>query len=291
MKNQTKILLSAGALLLVAAGALWLVSGSRGDAGPESAGKPLRYSARERKSGADRDGKSTAVRVPVRTAVKTSSFDGWGDDPFSESPAFDFDEEKDAQISDELKGILGDLNRAISSFNPDRKAVYAAVQRLLATIYAGKGDTIPRFAKIQAIDALKVIGAGGIAEMVGFLGDSDEVVEKSAADALMEQLIDFDVTEAQQLAIIQQLVKVNLSPENYESIAFTISSFKNANKVKAALAIYDSGTDGAMAALANNVDFIFDEAEAESIRTRDDIVKYGKEHPTDDADFEIESVK
>ena len=209
----------------------------------------------------------------------------WGEDPFAEKPAFDFDEE--AGLSDELKQMIADLSSAYRTFNPNRKDVYAAASKLVAAINAGKGDSVPRFVKLEAVEALKWLGVDGVPEMVGMAGDADEVVVKSATDALMEQLIDFDATEADQLAILKQLVRMDLTVDQYESIVFTLSSFRNAAKVTGALAIYDHGTEGALAALRNNTEFVFDEAAAESISTRADIVQYGKDHPDSNTDFEI----
>ena len=290
MNKLNKILLVAGALLVGASG--WLCSLFRADddEGRRSAAA-LHYRRHAERGGRDVSRSERPVGGGAAMAsARPAANDGWGADPFSETPAFDFDEEKDARMTQELKDILTDLNRALGAFDPDREAVYAAARRLLAAIYAGGGD-VPQFAKIRAIEALKWLGSSAAAEMVGFLSDGDDVVVKNATDALMEQLIDFNATEAEQLAIIQQLVKVQLSNENYESIIFTVSSFRNSNKVKAALAICDTGTDGALAALENNVDFLFDEAEAESIQTRADIVQYGKDHPDTGTDFDIEQTK
>lgn len=289
MNRLTQIALAVGALLLCAAGWFCLSPEKRDAADADLPKKTLRFRRQTAKGGERQAVKVNSARVAERSSAKPDAFDGWGDDPFSETPSFDFDEEKDAKMSEQLKGLLAELDRACGSFATDRKAIYGAVSRLLAM--AERGESVPQFAKLRAIEALKQIGSIGIPEMLGMMADSDEVVVKNATSSLMEQLIDFDVTEAQQLEIIRRLVTVEMSPENYESIAFTISSFKNVNKVKAALAICDTGTDGALAALSNNADFIFDEAEAESIQTRADIVQYGKDHPDTGTDFDIEQAK
>lgn len=289
MNRLTQIALAVGVLLLCAAGWFCLRSGNRDAADADLSKKTLRFRRQTAKDGERQAVKVNSARVAEKSAAKPDAFAGWGDDPFAENPSFDFDEEKDAQMSEQLKGLLAELDRACGSFATDRKAIYGAVSRLLAM--AERGESVPQFAKLRAIEALKQIGSIGIPEMLGMMADADDIVVKNATSSLMEQLIDFDVTEAQQLEIIRRLVTVEMSPENYESIAFTISSFKNVNKVKAALAICDTGTDGALAALSNNADFIFDEAEAESIQTRADIVQYGKDHPDSGTDFDIEQAK
>lgn len=285
---NTKQLLICGAAVAAVGAYAWL-GFDRGSSETtiQTKGRALNYRA-SKSVGERRVEKAIKVKNnPAAKSVAKDNYDGWGADPFSEKPSFDFDEELDAQMNDELKSILADLNTAFSQFDPNRKTVYTAAQRLLAAIAAGRYD-VPRFAKLKAIDALKWLGTTGVPEMIGMLTDADGVVVQEAKDALMEQLVDFDTNEAQLLAIVEQLVKVPLSDANYESILFAISSFSNANKVRASLAICDTGTEGALAALQKNVDFVFDEAEAESIQTREDIVQYGKDHPDTQTDFDLE---
>lgn len=126
-----------------------------------------------------------------------------------------------------------------------------------------------------------------MAETIPFIADADPQIASVAKEVLMEQLMDFDTSEADAVAAIKQLVQVNLEASDYESIMSSVGMFKTANKVDVALTVVDSGTDGALNALNQNLDFIFDEAAYESIKTREDIVRYGQEHGKDDFDFDF----
>lgn len=233
--------------------------------------------------------------------------------PFGASkPSFDFDEEIEAELSDEMKSIITEISVALSSPDTDKKAVYRAVQRLLAAmagdgaasssghrmaalgggrrgIGAGGGgsDAVPTVVKERALDALKWIGAEAMAETIPFIADADPQVAAVAKEVLMDQLMDFDARESDMVAAIKQLVQVDLESGYYEDIMSSVSMFKTANKVDVALTVVDSGTDGALNALNQNLDFIFDEAAYESIKTREDIVRYGQEHGKDDFDFDF----
>ena len=266
--------------------------GGEGKAGEKSAQKALRVvKVKGGKSAKKVERKvATRGRVAERGGVK-KGVDSWGGkDPFATDIDFSFDDEKAAQLSDDLKSLIKELNASVAGFEPDRKRAYAALQKLLAKINAvGGGSSVPSFVKERALKAIQWVGSPALPEAIGFMADADPQVAKMATETAMDLLMDFDAKEADLVEAIKVLVKLeSLTPEQCETIMFTTSSFKNSNKVAVALEVYDAGTDKAMAALSKNVDFIFEEAEAESIRTRADIVRYGKDHPDGEGtDFSI----
>ena len=262
-----------------------LTGGHGSKAGGRSEGKVLK-SVKVKRTGSA--GGKVATRIAeARKVGKGVPKGGFFEDELFKAPVdFSFDEEKEARLSEELKSIIRDISSSMSGFDPDRKRAYQALQRLLAKI--NSGEDVPGFVKLQALNAIEWLGTDAMSEAVGFLADADAQVAKKAGETLIDMLMDFDATEADLVTAILQLVKMDsLTPEQCETIMFTTSSFqKNSNKVKVALEVYDHGTDNAMSALSDNVDFIFDEAAAESIQKREDIVKYGKEHP-DSKDAEV----
>ena len=213
---------------------------------------------------------------------------GWkdGEDPFATMPSFDFDDEDMSLLSDELRGILKQMSFSFASTKNDKKRVFAAVQKLLAMIYANGGKDIPSFVKQAAIDSLKWLGADGAPELVGMMGDSDPEIVAEAHAGLMDQLMDFDAREADQVALIKQMLKLDtLDAGDYDAIMFIVSMFKNSNKVDVSLAVMDSGKQLAMDVLKENADFSFDAAESGAVQTREDIIQYGKDHPDSESDF------
>lgn len=267
-----------------------------------------------REIGKDKSNRRQVKIASGGEAIRRSAKKGDSEwNPFGASkPSFDFDEEIEAELSDEMKSIITEISVALSSPDTDKKAVYRAVQRLLAAmagdsaasssghrmaslgggrrgIGAGGGgaDAVPTVVKERALDALKWIGAEAMAETIPFIADADPQVAAVAKEVLMDQLMDFDASESDMVAAIKQLVQVDLESGYYEDIMSSVSMFKTANKVDVALTVVDSGTDGALNALNQNLDFIFDESAYESIKTREDIVRYGQEHGKDDFDFDF----
>lgn len=226
-----------------------------------------------------------AVRKPV---VKT---DFMGEDVFNEVPDFSFDEEKDANLSASVKSVIMDLRKAMAGFEPDKKRVFAALQRLQAMI--ANGADVPSFIKLEALNAARQAGIDAMAEAVGFLADADPAVRQAAKDTVTgDMMMDFNASEADQMAAIMQMVKLqDLTPAECEDLMFTVSTFKNSNKVKIGCEILDNGGKTIRDSFAQNTDFIYEEADAESIKTKADIIKYGKDHPDGtgfDFDMELE---
>lgn len=292
--NNVKICVSVAILAILGGLVAYFVMpmGGEGKAGQKSAQKALRVvKVKGGKSAKKVERKvETRGRVAERAGAK-KGIDSWGGkDPFATDIDFSFDDEKAAQLSDDLKSLIKELNASVAGFEPDRKRAYAALQKLLAKINAvGGGSSVPSFVKERALKAIQWVGSPALPEAIGFMADADPQVAKMATETAMDLLMDFDAREADLVEAIKVLVKLeSLTPEQCETIMFTTSSFKNSNKVAVALEVYDAGTDKAMAALSKNVDFIFEEAEAESIRTRADIVRYGKDHPDGEGtDFSI----
>lgn len=267
------------------------------------AAKPSKAERREQRV-------ANAEKGARRSSPKVEEWDPFG----PQKPSFDFEDECEAELSEEVKAIIAEINDAFRRPDNDKKAVCQAVQKLIAYMYGspasaggsgrrrgrggamvaslsggGDGGNVPAFVKERALNALKWVGADAMPETVAMVADSDPQITAMAKEALMEQMMDFDAREADIVAAIKQLVQVDMEPGQYESMMFTVSSFKNSNKVDVALTVYDKGTEQAFEALSKNVDFIFDQSAYESIKTREDIVNYGKEHPDgkDDFDFDL----
>ena len=288
---KKRCLLILGLAAIVGMGSYLLMPSFNRDKNAEKRekGKVLRSF---RVSGKPTGGK-TAMKIPVaRRAPKAEPKGGYFEDElFKVEVEFSFDEEKEANLSEELKTVIRDISKAMAGFEPDRKQVYRSLQKLLAMVASGKPE-VPSFVKLEALKTIEWLGADALPEALGFLADPDPQVAQKAQNTIMEMMMDFDATEADQVAAIRQLIRLDsLTPEQCESIMFTVSSFrKTSNKVAVGLEVYDHGSANAMAALSNNADFIYEEAAAESIQTRSDIVKYGQDHPDgrdDDLDIKF----
>ena len=240
--------------------------------------KVLKSKAKKKSAAAKR----SAIRIASgQSAVRKpdGKTDFMGEDVFNEVSDFSFDEEKDANLSESVKSVIMDLRKAMAGFEPDKKRVFAALQRLQAMI--ASGTDVPKFVKLEALNAARQTGIDAMAEVVSFLADPDPSVSQAAREMITgDMMMDGNASEADQMAAIMQMVKLqNLTPAECEDLMFTVSTFKNSNKVKIGCEILDNGGKAIRDSFAQNTDFIYEEADAESIKTKADIIKYGKDHP------------
>lgn len=249
--------------------------------------------------------KPRAIKVKNQSRVKEKD-DDFFKNPFKIEVDQGWDDEK--EMTPEIKALLAELNEAIGfdrqgfdslgngkdrATSASRAKLLKAVQHMLALMARNGSSSVPSSIKHQALGALGWNGGtDGIVESLGFLTDEDPTVSEAASSLLMDQLMDFDTTEADMMTIIGQLAKMDLSSGELESILFAVSSFKTSNKVSATLALYDGGNANVKDLIIKNADFVFEEAEAESIQRREDIVQYGKDHPDGSGmDFDVKFSK
>ena len=197
----------------------------------------------------------------------------------------DFDE---VELSKEIAAIYSEIRK---SFDKDpfmdspksRKALLAAVQKLLAQ--TANGAVVPGFVKRNTIDMLGWAGGDGLSEMVGFMADADAEVATYAKEKFQDALDDFTLSDREISAVLKEVVKVEHDQESLDMYISQLSNMRNSVKVDTALAIVDSGNEDAVAVLENNMDFHFGAGEGDyEVKTRADIVQYGKDNPDGEDD-------
>ena len=277
MKSVRFILIAAVAGLLGAWG--WLSFRSKADAEPAERDAVLRSKKIRAARAKEEKARKRALRVALsqnRTQKPAASADdGWSADDVSnlDSGFVDDEEKLIAELSGVVRGLYEQLLRSRSKF--DRKGMLAAVRQILAAMK--RGESIPRFVKLAAVEGLKVNGGGidALADLVGFAADADATVASTAIEALEELLWDFDSSPAQVAGAIQQIVSLSTDRAVVEPFVTEINDLPTALKVKTALHVVDSGNETALEVLDENRGFIFDDFEG-NIQTREDIVRYGE---------------
>lgn len=186
------------------------------------------------------------------------------------------------EMSKAVRDLIADMRSAQGKF--DRKGVLAAVRKLLAMI--AKGEPVTAYAKIQAIDALKFAGGGvfeSLPELVQLTADPEPEVSEASLAAIQELLWDFDTTPQQIADAIAQLVKLTTDGQILNPFIFEMNGMPNSLKVSTSLTILDSGNKTAIDALGDNMPFVFDDFSG-TIKTRTDIIQYGKDNPDAEAE-------
>ena len=264
----------------------WMMSPSKDEKPSDKPGKVLRSRViREAKVATSR---KTARRIDVasrREAGKKKSGpkvdEKWN--PFEEDKNFDMDidfaleGEVAVEMSKAVRDLIADMRRAQDRF--DRKAVLAAVRKLLAKM--SRGEPVSSYAKCQAVEALKFAGGGvleSLPELAQLAADESSEVSEASLAALQELLWDFDTTPQQISDAIAQLVKITTDGQVLNPFIFEMNGMPNSLKVATSLTILDSGNQTAIDALGDNMAFVFDDFDGK-IQTREDIIQYGKDNP------------
>lgn len=282
MKLKTLILSVAGALGLAVCG--WWLWPSPDDRPKAADGKVLRAKGARKVIG--EANRSSEVRIgkdgmnrpkPFKPAEASKDFDisDMGD---MSSGFLDDEDELMAETDAVVKQIYREMLGSLSRFN--RKETRLAVQRLLAAI--AKGEQVPRFMKIKAIEALKMCGDGcsSLPELLGLAADADPEVASMSLDALQEVLWDFDAQPQQLATAITMAVGMTTDRSIIESFVFEMNDLPVALKVSTALSIIDSGNVTAIELLDENRSFIFDDFNG-NINSREDIISYGERNGVD----------
>lgn len=185
-------------------------------------------------------------------------------------PDFSAEAEEEAKLSDTMRKIFAELQKALDSSN--KKQVFALVRKLQKM--DEWPDGIPKAVKLKALDALAWFGSSGFAEAAGFLADADPEVVDATIEKFEEMLSDsFELGDTGVSQILQQLVKVVHDTDALDTFYMEMNNMRDTVKAQTALAIYDSGTPEAIAVLNENVDFIFSDIDKDEI-TRSDIEQF-----------------
>lgn len=222
--------------------------------------------------------------------AKTGEGKDWN--PFEDADSAKFDLSFDFEFDDDIGGSKENIPPAVreamdalagarGSF--DRKRILASVRNLLSL--ASSGVAVPAAARAAAIEALKMEG-GGIAEslpeMVELATDQNQAISSAALEAMQELLWDFD-TKPQQIAdALAQMVKLTTDATVIEPFVYEMGNMDPQLRTDTALMLLDSGNEAAIAALSDNMGFVFDDFEGE-VQTREDIVAWGEKHKGESA--------
>jgi len=191
---------------------------------------------------------------------------------------FGFEDEIKEKLSTVLQEIYDQYLAA--SNREDHKAMLAAIQRLLAKSAAG--EKLPFWLKQQMIEGIKWVGSSAMPELIEMAADVDADISSSALDALQDLLWDFNTTPQQIASALKQVVRLSTDSSVIEPFIFEMDTMSMNLRVSTALAIFDSGNATAVECLQNNMDFVFENFDG-SIKTREDVVRYGAEHAADDS--------
>ncbi len=274
LSNGVKV----GALLAViavcAAVTLWCALGSPN--GGESARKELqaKRQRRDRKDRASFHRQKRGEKVVEQTRL----------DP-NRKPQFGLEADEEAKLTDMQRKMLEEIREACEE--DDRKKVIKLVQQMQAS--EEWPDGIPAIIKLEAIDALGWFGIDGLAELAGFLKDTDPEVQKAAVDGFDEALSDPDLGDRQRAEILKAASQVVTDRDALDSMMMELDDMRNSVAVQVSIDILKTGNEESKAALREAMDERFeydteDDTELPPPKNETELKRWLEQNPDDEDD-------
>jgi len=195
-------------------------------------------------------------------------------------PSMALAEDEEALLSDEMKKILADLQTALD--DNDSKTVSALAEQILVTQRRHGENAVPPFVREKAVEAIGFFLPGSLADLVGFMADSDPDVLQDVMDKFAEAIDDPDLGD-RELASILTSVSGSLTNDDAVEALFTAieSDMRNSVAVETYLTLWQSGTEAIKEKI---VDSISDFTGDDDITTPEDLKKWLEENPDDEDD-------
>lgn len=267
-----------GALLLViaacAAVTLWCALASPSGSGAARRELQAKSQRRDRKDRASFHRQKRGEKVVEQTRL----------DP-NKKPQFGLEADEEAKLTEMQRKMLEEIRDACDE--DDRKKVIKLVQNMQAS--EEWPDGIPAIIKLEAIDALGWFGIDGLAELAGFLKDTDPEVQKAAIDGFDEALSDPDLGDRQRAEILKVAAQVITDADALDSMMMELDDMRNSVAVGVAIEILRTGTEESKAALLEAAEERFefdteDDEEPPPPRTENELKKWLEQNPDDEDD-------
>lgn len=203
----------------------------------------------------------------------------------NKKPQFGLEADEEAKLTDMQRKMLEEIRDACDE--DDRKKVIKLVQKMQAS--EEWPDGIPAIIKLEAIDALGWFGIDGLAELAGFLKDTDPEVQKAAVDGFDEALSDPDIGDRQRAEILKAASQVITDADALESMMMELDDMRNSVAVAVSIDILKTGNEEAKAALLEAMEERFefdseDDVDPPPPRTEAELKRWLEQNPDDEDD-------
>lgn len=185
------------------------------------------------------------------------------------------------QLNELERNVLRELRDALD--NRD----LSALSRLIAEIQrAGMSGSrfascasVSRALKKAAITALMGFGGDGIADLIGFLADSDPDIADIAVNEFERALQDFSLGDRRTAEIVVQAASVLTDDNSLDFILGNIYNMRHSVGIEAILAVYETGTEVARSKMPEITTMFTGESEETEILTVKAAEQWLKENP------------
>ena len=191
--------------------------------------------------------------------------------------AFDDDE---AKLSEEYRKLLKAVRDALDADN--KRALLRLVQKVQAK--SNWSEEVPSVVKSAMIDALGWFGSSCLAEIAGFMADSDEEIAQAAIEKYEEALSDFDLSDRERSKLLVMASQVITDPDAMDSMLFELNNMRHSVAVDTIKQLMASGGAATQTVLPDNIEFYTGE---EGMNTPEKLDQWLKDNPDDEWDEEF----
>ncbi|MBO4710271.1 MAG: hypothetical protein J5727_10930 [Kiritimatiellae bacterium] len=161
-------------------------------------------------------------------------------------------DENGVKLTREMRLILAELQDCMD--REDRKSLSKLCEKI-AKIQRERGyDAVPVSIRAKAVEALGLFLPATLADLVGFLADSDPEVVDSAFEQLDTLLNDTTIGDRELAGMLVAMSKVLTNEDAVDSLAMAVDmNMRNSVKVSTCKQIIDSGNDVVVARIKETI--------------------------------------
>ena len=232
MQRLPKLMIGLAAIVLLSVIWFAVAAHSRKDVGPDGPIRTKGVPAVRNKS----------VSAKVAKGFKVARRNQAAQSGANDVTADDDVDENGVKLTAEMKQILADIQDCLD--REDRKALSKVCERI-AKIQRERGEgAVPASIRAKAVEAVGLFLPASLAELVGFMADSDPEVVDSVFEQLDTLLNDTTIGDKELAGMLVSMSKVLTNEDAVDSLAMAVDmNMRNSVKVSTCKQILDSGND------------------------------------------------
>ena len=267
--NKNLMIALLGIVVAVSAAGLYMVFSD-----------PVAQKPEENPTRVVRKGKPSKKKVPAKVAARRARAQKINQSLGADKPDMGLTLDEEANLSDEMKQILAELQDALD--DNDAQKVSKLAERILVTQRKKGQDAVPPYVREKAVEAIGFFLPGSLADLVGFMADSDPDVLQDVMDKFSEAIDDPDLGDRELSSILTSVAKVLNNEDAVEALFFAIESdMRHSVAVQTYLDVWENGSKEVQAKVLESISDFTGE---DDITTPEQLKKWLEENPDDEDD-------
>ena len=267
--NKNLMIALLGIVVAVSAAGLYMVFSD-----------PVAQKTEEKPTRVVRKGKPSSKKVPAKVAARRARAQKINQSLGADKPDMGLTLDEEANLSDEMKQILAELQDALD--DNDAQKVSKLAERILVTQRKKGQDAVPPYVREKAVEAIGFFLPGSLADLVGFMADSDPDVLQDVMDKFSEAIDDPDLGDRELSSILTSVAKVLNNEDAVEALFFAIESdMRHSVAVQTYLDVWENRSKEVQAKVLESISDFTGE---DDITTPEQLKKWLEENPDDEDD-------